>query len=102
MSKNEIGSYLRHRIKGRKYYRLWKKILDALDQNPRPDVKIIFKEAKSASWRTKISGPIIGVLFGGIPSVPNDLIMINDLEVIEKKSIALKDIEEIEEIQNGR
>lgn len=98
MSKNEIGGYLRRRIKGRKYYRLWKKILDALDQNPRPDVKIVFKEAS----RRPIIGPIIGALFGGIQSVPDDLIMINDLEVIEKKSIALKDIEEIEEIQNGR
>lgn len=100
MSEKEIRVYLRHRIKGKKHYRLWQKILDVLDQNPRPVIKIIFKNPE---LKPSI-GPIIGASFGqpGLRYENRcDLIVIRDLENMAPRFIALKEIKDIEEVKQG-
>lgn len=98
MSENEIERYLRLRIKGKKHYRLWKKILDILEKDPRPPIKIIFKDPKIES----ATGLIIGASFGapGLKGISRaDLIVISDSKTLSPHFIALKDIKDIEEIK---
>lgn len=88
-SRNEMANLLKNRVKTKKHRRLWNKIIDFLEPEPRPAVKVIFKDNPDP-----ITGEITGAVFERPGRGHCDKICVKD-RIGETRVIRLKEVKDI-------